>query len=246
MSQTVSPSSPGPSAVSPSKPQAKAARGTSIFPTARVARIIKADRDVDICSKEATFLISVATEIFLKRLTDEAYTNAKLDKRKNVLYKDLSRAVQQNEYLEFLKDAIPTPVALSTALEARQQKSQQRQLEEEMILEGTLQQDDEDEQEEEEEEEEDEDEDEDEDEQEQEQEQEREDEDAAEEEATDDHADQDRAEEQDVPADDHSTRAVRVKTSSKKSAPKKSKSRSKFTDSQDDVQMLNDTDQDDQ
>lgn len=244
MSQTVSPSSPGPSAVSPSKPQAKAARGTSIFPTARVARIIKADRDVDICSKEATFLISVATEIFLKRLTDEAYTNAKLDKRKNVLYKDLSRAVQQNEYLEFLKDAIPTPVALSTALEARQQKSQQRQLEEEMILEGTLQQDDEDEQEEEEEEEEDEDEDEDEDEQEQEQE--REDEDAAEEEATDDHADQDRAEEQDVPADDHSTRAVRVKTSSKKSAPKKSKSRSKFTDSQDDVQMLNDTDQDDQ
>ncbi|CDW97953.1 hypothetical protein [Sporisorium scitamineum] len=97
MSQPESPSSPGPSTTSPSKSSSKSQRGVSIFPTARVARIIKADRDVDICSKEATFLISVATEIFVKKLTDEAYANAKLDKRKHVFYKDLSRAVQQNE-----------------------------------------------------------------------------------------------------------------------------------------------------
>ncbi|GAC92995.1 hypothetical protein PHSY_000555 [Pseudozyma hubeiensis SY62] len=148
MSQPGSPTTPEPSSstVSPSK-SSKPQRGTSIFPTARVSRIIKADRDVDICSKEATFLISIATEIFIKKLTDEAYTNAKLDKRKNVFYKDLSRAVQQNEHLEFLKDAIPTPVALSTALEARENKAQQKQLEEEMILEGTLQDEEEDEEE---------------------------------------------------------------------------------------------------
>lgn len=152
MSRPGSPTTPEPSSssVSPSK-ASKPQRGTSIFPTARVSRIIKADRDVDICSKEATFLISIATEIFIKKLTDEAYTNAKLDKRKNVFYKDLSRAVQQNEHLEFLKDAIPTPVALSTALEARENKAQQKQLEEEMILEGTLQDEEEDEEEEEEE-----------------------------------------------------------------------------------------------
>ncbi|KAJ9475098.1 CBFD_NFYB_HMF domain-containing protein [Pseudozyma hubeiensis] len=157
MSQPGSPTTPEPSSssVSPSK-ASKPQRGTSIFPTARVSRIIKADRDVDICSKEATFLISIATEIFIKKLTDEAYTNAKLDKRKNVFYKDLSRAVQQNEHLEFLKDAIPTPVALSTALEARENKAQQKQLEEEMILEGTLQDEEEDEEEEEEDEEDDE------------------------------------------------------------------------------------------
>ncbi|EST08456.1 Transcription factor CBF/NF-Y/archaeal histone [Kalmanozyma brasiliensis GHG001] len=147
MSQPGSPSSPGPSTVSPSK--ATKQSGTSIFPTARVARIIKADRDVDICSKEATFLISLATEIFVRKLTDEAYTNAKLDKRKNIFYKDLSRAVQQTEYLEFLKDAIPTPMALTSALGARQEKLQQKQVEENMILEGTLQDDDEEEDEEE-------------------------------------------------------------------------------------------------
>ncbi|GAC71333.1 hypothetical protein L1887_54929 [Cichorium endivia] len=117
-------------------------KGVSVFPVARVQRIIKADRDVDICSKEATFLISIATEIFIRRLTDEAYTNAKLDKRKHVFYKDLSRAVQQTESLEFLRDAIPTAMPLSSALEARQTKLAQKQTEENMILEGTLQDED--------------------------------------------------------------------------------------------------------
>ncbi|SAM81706.1 related to DPB3-third-largest subunit of DNA polymerase II [Ustilago bromivora] len=142
------PSSPGPSAAAPTTKPTSTNGGTSVFPTARVSKIIKADRDVDICSKEATLLISIATELFLKKLADEAYTNAKLDKHKHIFYKDLSRAVQQIEYLEFLKDAIPTPMALSSALDARQRKLQQKHLEENMILEGTLEDDDEEEEEE--------------------------------------------------------------------------------------------------
>lgn len=35
--------------------------GTSLLPIARVAKIIKADQDVQACSKEATFLIGIAT-----------------------------------------------------------------------------------------------------------------------------------------------------------------------------------------
>lgn len=35
--------------------------GTTMFPIARVKRIIKADKDLDMMSSEATFLISVAT-----------------------------------------------------------------------------------------------------------------------------------------------------------------------------------------
>ncbi|PWY99770.1 histone-fold-containing protein [Testicularia cyperi] len=150
MSESFSLVVPGPGeagADTPSKassPQKRQA-GASVLPMARVQRIIKADRDVDICSKEATFLISMATELFIKKLTDEAYTNARLDKRKVVQYKDLSRAVQHNEYLEFLKEAIPTPLSLSNALEARNEKLQQQQTEETMILEGTLQDEDEEE-----------------------------------------------------------------------------------------------------
>lgn len=137
-----SPSSPQLVEEDPAPSATTTHKGVSVFPVARVQRIIKADRDVDICSKEATFLISIATEIFIRRLTDDAYTNAKLDKRKHVFYKDLSRAVQQTESLEFLRDAIPTAMPLSSALEARQTKLAQKQTEENMILEGTLQDED--------------------------------------------------------------------------------------------------------
>ncbi|KAN0064615.1 DNA-directed DNA polymerase epsilon, subunit C [Thecaphora frezii] len=113
-------------------------KGTSIFPIARVQRIIKADRDVDICSREATFLISMATELFVKKFTDEAYTNARLDKRKVVGYKDLSKAVQQNDYLDFLKEVVPTPLTLSAALAERQAKQAQVAEMEAAILAGTL------------------------------------------------------------------------------------------------------------
>lgn len=132
-------SAPAAQTATAAKSPVKRQRGVSVLPVARVQRIIKADRDVDICSREATFLISMATELFIKKVTDEAYTNARLDKRKVVQYKDLSRAVQQNEYLEFLKPVVPTAMSLSSALEARKDKLEQRQQEENMILEGTLQ-----------------------------------------------------------------------------------------------------------
>ena len=232
MSRSASPSSPGPSTTSPFK-TAKPQRGVSIFPTARVARIIKADRDVEICSKEATFLISIATELFIKKLTDEAYTNAKLDKRKHVFYKDLSRAVQQNEYLEFLKDAIPTPMALSAALEARQDKLQQKQSEENMILEGTLQDEEEDVD----------------DEEEEEDEEDAEEDEAEEEQGQDDQdnaAEHDKAPQnnRDEPAEHHELQQQQsAPKSSKKASPSKSKSKSKPAEPQDDADR--DMDQDD-
>ncbi|SNX84694.1 uncharacterized protein MEPE_03403 [Melanopsichium pennsylvanicum] len=114
------------------------AKPSTLFPIARISRIIKADADVDICSKEATLLISIATEIFIRRFTDQAYTNAKQDQRKHVFYKDLSRAVQQSEWLEFLKQVVPNSISLSTALEKRADRFQLKERETEMILEGNM------------------------------------------------------------------------------------------------------------
>lgn len=36
-------------------------KGSSVLPTARVSKIVKSDKDIAICSKEALFLMSVAT-----------------------------------------------------------------------------------------------------------------------------------------------------------------------------------------
>ena len=56
--EAVAPSASSRRAPRPSLPPQK---GTTVFPLARVSKIIKADSAVDICSKEATFLISAAT-----------------------------------------------------------------------------------------------------------------------------------------------------------------------------------------
>ncbi|GAA94386.1 hypothetical protein E5Q_01037 [Mixia osmundae IAM 14324] len=100
--------------------QSTAATGTSVLPVARVTKIIKADKDISICSKEAVYLISVATEFFIKKLTEAASTTARLEKRKFVQYKDLATTVANSDEYFFLEQIIPQQVSLSTALAKRQ------------------------------------------------------------------------------------------------------------------------------
>ncbi|WWC95185.1 hypothetical protein V866_002040 [Kwoniella sp. B9012] len=96
--------------------------GTTIFPISRVKKIIKADKELDNMSSEAVFMISVATEYFIKHFMEEGYTKARLEKRKTVNYKDMAAVVARSEEFDFLKDVIPQPINLSEALERRKQK----------------------------------------------------------------------------------------------------------------------------
>ncbi|KAL4402875.1 protein heterodimerization protein [Malassezia pachydermatis] len=100
-----------------SRPVAPPQKGTSVFPMAR------ADSSVDICSKEATFLISVATELFVKKFAEEGCNNARLDKRKMIRYDDMAKAVSQNEYLDFLREVVPTAIPLSVAMKQREERA---------------------------------------------------------------------------------------------------------------------------
>lgn len=71
----------------------------TIFPLARVSRIVKVDKDIEMTSKDAIWTIAVATELFIKHLTDSAYAKARLDKKKTITFKELSSAVEsQNEF----------------------------------------------------------------------------------------------------------------------------------------------------
>ncbi|KAI8603936.1 histone-fold-containing protein [Dissophora ornata] len=95
------------------------AKGVTVLPVARVKRIIKEDKDVQMVSNDAVFLISLATELFLESFTSKAYNLAKMEKRKTVSYKDLATAVTQYDSLEFLQDVVPKTTPLSAALEKR-------------------------------------------------------------------------------------------------------------------------------
>ncbi|KAG8955876.1 hypothetical protein FRC04_006323 [Tulasnella sp. 424] len=100
--------------------------GTTLLPLARVQKIIKADKEMATTTKEAVFLIAVATEEFIKKLARAGQAQARREGRLTVQQKDLAIAVKQNEGLSFLEDIIPQSMPATTALEKREKKLQQQ------------------------------------------------------------------------------------------------------------------------
>ncbi|KAF7975349.1 hypothetical protein HWV62_9803 [Athelia sp. TMB] len=71
--------------------------GKSFFPVSRVQKIIKADKDLPMIAKEATFLISIAAEEFLKRFTQAAHRVAEREKRMTVQARDVDEFTFLND-----------------------------------------------------------------------------------------------------------------------------------------------------
>ncbi|TID00318.1 putative transcription factor C16C4.22 [Colletotrichum higginsianum] len=93
-------------------PPRKEATGQPALPLARVKKIIGTDPDIGICSNNAAFVITLATEMFIQHLASEGHNMAKAERkpRRNVQYKDLATAVNHHDNLEFLEDVIPKTV----------------------------------------------------------------------------------------------------------------------------------------
>ncbi|KAF8967078.1 histone-fold-containing protein [Flammula alnicola] len=77
--------------------------GKSFLPFSRVQKIIKADKEMPIVAKEATFLISLATEEFIKRLCEAAQQVAYKEKRSTVQHKDIAMVVRKADEFLFLE-----------------------------------------------------------------------------------------------------------------------------------------------
>ncbi|EHY52801.1 hypothetical protein HRR83_007649 [Exophiala dermatitidis] len=84
-------------------------KGTSALPLARVKKIIAMDDEIGQCSTTGAFAISVATEIFIRYLTEQAYNVVKSERkpRRNIAYKDVATAISRIDNLEFLSDTVP-------------------------------------------------------------------------------------------------------------------------------------------
>ncbi|KAH8696146.1 putative histone-like transcription factor [Talaromyces proteolyticus] len=85
------------------------ATGQSMLPLSRIKKIIQLDEDIAQCSHNATFLIAIATELFIQYLAEQGYNVVKSERkpRKTIQYKDLATAVSRIDNLEFLADVIP-------------------------------------------------------------------------------------------------------------------------------------------
>ncbi|PYH77352.1 histone-like transcription factor [Aspergillus uvarum CBS 121591] len=83
--------------------------GQSALPITRIKKIIQLDEDIVQCSSNATFVIAMATEMFIQYLTEQGHNVIKSERkpRKTIQYKDLATAVSRIDNLEFLSDVIP-------------------------------------------------------------------------------------------------------------------------------------------
>ncbi|KAI1734031.1 hypothetical protein F4680DRAFT_439816 [Xylaria scruposa] len=93
-------------------PPRKEVTGQAQLPLSRVKKVIAQDQDISICSNNAAFVITLATEMFIQYLAGEGLNMAKLERkpRRNIQYKDLANAVSHHDNLQFLEDIIPKTV----------------------------------------------------------------------------------------------------------------------------------------
>ncbi|KIY61588.1 histone-fold-containing protein [Cylindrobasidium torrendii FP15055 ss-10] len=106
------------------KPQVQLERqlGKSLFPVSRVQKIIKADKEIPIVSKEANFLISRATEAFIERLCESAAGVAQRSNRATVQHRDLATVVRKADEFLFLEDIIPWSLSDAVAPKKKTKK----------------------------------------------------------------------------------------------------------------------------
>lgn len=77
------------------------------------------------CSNNAAFVITLAAEMFIQHLTEEAHAQAKLERkpRRNIQYKDVANAISRRDNLEFLEDVAPKTTTFKKAKAAAQAQS---------------------------------------------------------------------------------------------------------------------------
>ncbi|KAI9042766.1 histone-fold domain-containing protein [Aspergillus affinis] len=99
--------------------------GQSALPISRIKKIIQLDEDIVQCSSNATFVIAMATEMFIQYLTEQGHNVVKSERkpRKNIQYKDLATAVSRIDNLEFLADVIPKTTTYKQFKEKRAEEA---------------------------------------------------------------------------------------------------------------------------
>ncbi|KAL7921704.1 histone-fold-containing protein [Trichoderma austrokoningii] len=107
-------------------PPRKEPTGQTQLPLSRVKKIISQDPDVQMCSNNAAFVITLAAEMFIQHLTEEAHAQAKLERkpRRNIQYKDVANAISRRDNLEFLEDVAPKTTTFKKAKAAAQSRGE--------------------------------------------------------------------------------------------------------------------------
>ncbi|KAL1677845.1 hypothetical protein EV122DRAFT_290839 [Schizophyllum commune] len=88
-------------------PDAEREPGKTLLPFTRVQKIIKADKEIQMIARDATFLISLAAEEFIRRFVQAGQRVAEREKRATVQHRDLATVVRKADEFIFLEEIIP-------------------------------------------------------------------------------------------------------------------------------------------
>lgn len=105
---TSSPKPKGSKAVASSSKRGRSpsVKGLTI-PFRTVKKAMKVDPDTPIVQNEAAVMTTIAAELFLKRLANESFRNAKRRGRNTIRYEDIAEARTNNPSLLFLETLLP-------------------------------------------------------------------------------------------------------------------------------------------
>lgn len=94
------------SSSSSKKGRTPSVKGLSI-PFRTVKKSMKQDLDIPIVQNEAAIMTTLAVELFLKKLAQESYRNARNRGRSVIRYEDIAEARTSNQALAFLEPLLP-------------------------------------------------------------------------------------------------------------------------------------------
>jgi len=101
--------------------------GHSLLPPSRVEHMIQVDGVTGslTLSREALFVLSIATEDFIKSFIQAGHREASVHRRNQINYLDMAAATRQYQEFMFLGDTVPIPMSLTDALMLKQEKERE-------------------------------------------------------------------------------------------------------------------------
>lgn len=90
------------------------------LPLSKVRKIIKLDPEHVSATEGATFLLAMATELFVMDVTHEASLVTKSMRRRKIMYQDFQKAVAAGEKYAFVRDIVPKRAPLGELVQRGQ------------------------------------------------------------------------------------------------------------------------------
>ncbi|KAI1789596.1 hypothetical protein LXA43DRAFT_1152449 [Ganoderma leucocontextum] len=99
--------------------------GTTLVPQDRLDTILQAEGAGAHMSKEAVYMLSIATEEFVKRLAEAGYQQTISENRQHIQYRDMATLTRKHSKFKFLEDTIPQPMSIVEAIQRRAAKERE-------------------------------------------------------------------------------------------------------------------------